>query len=182
MPRLAGNFLAGLHSLFIGQSCRFEQRASVLRANFGAYKKQIRAAFYFSIEFLGCAECECFAAAVSYCNFVLCVATKLAWVGACISPGLQNTSLAAWPGNEEAVQKLDLQLIMLYLVLLIFIYVPASLTPIQSLQDCKSSRSRRPTEHSVSQPATNTAHPSSQPQPQPPSYQAQLNTAGQCET
>ena len=26
MPRLAGNFLAGLHSLFIGQNCRFEQR------------------------------------------------------------------------------------------------------------------------------------------------------------
>ena len=72
---------------------------SVLRAKFGAYKNQRRAAFYFSTEFLGCAKCECFAGAVSHCNFALCVATKLAWVGACIPPGIQNTSLAdcvAW--------------------------------------------------------------------------------------
>ena len=59
---------------------------SVLRANFGAYKNQRRAAFYFSTEFLGCAECECFAGEVSHCNFVMCVATKLAWAGACIPP------------------------------------------------------------------------------------------------
>ena len=50
----------------------------VLRANFGAYKNQRRAAFYFSTEFLGCAECEYFAAAVSHCNFALYVVTKLA--------------------------------------------------------------------------------------------------------
>ena len=55
------------------------------------------------------------------------------------------------------MQKLDLQLIMLYLLLLIFIYVPASLTLIQSLQDCESFHCRRPTEHSLSQPATSTA-------------------------
>ena len=72
---------------------------SVLRANFGAYKNYRRAAFYFSTECLGCVKCECFAGAVSHCNFALCVATKLAWVGACIPPGLQNTSFAdcvAW--------------------------------------------------------------------------------------
>ena len=74
---------------------------SVLRANFGAYKKQRRAAFYFSTEFLDCAKCECFADAISLCNFALCVATltKLTWVGACIPHGLQKTSLAdcvAW--------------------------------------------------------------------------------------
>ena len=40
---------------------------SVLRANFGAYKNQRRAAFYLSTEFLGCTECECFAGAVSLC-------------------------------------------------------------------------------------------------------------------
>ena len=91
-PRLAGNFLAGLHSLFIGQSCRLEQ---LFTREFGAYKNQRRAAaFYFGTEFLGCAECECFAGAVSHCNFALCVVTKLTWVGACIPPGLQSTSLA----------------------------------------------------------------------------------------
>ena len=142
-------------------------------------------AFYFSTEFLGCVECECFAGAVWHCNFALRVATKLTWVGACIPPGPQNASRlaapTAWPGNEEAMQKLDL---MLHLVLLFFIFVPASLTPIQSLQDCKSFHSRRPTEHRFIPAATSTAHPSSQPQPQPPSYhnQAQLNTTGKCET
>ena len=152
-PRLSGDFLAGLHSLFIGQSCRLEQRFT---REFRREQKQRRAAFYFSTEFLGCVKCECFAGAVSHCNFALCVATKLAWVGACIPPGLpENTD------DEEATQKLDLQLIMLYLVLVIFIYVPASLTPIQSLHDCKSFHSRRPTEHSVSQPqAQLIPHPS----------------------
>ena len=82
-----GNFLAGLHSLFIGQNCRFEQRFT---REFHAVQNQGRAAFYFSTEFLGCAECECFAGAVSHCNFALRVATKLAWVGACIPPGVQN--------------------------------------------------------------------------------------------
>ena len=43
---------------------------SVLRA----IQNQKRAAFYFSTEFLGCAECECFVDAVS----ALCVVTKLA--------------------------------------------------------------------------------------------------------
>ena len=41
-------------------------------------QNQGRAAFYFSTEFLGCAECEYFADAVSNCNFALRVATKLA--------------------------------------------------------------------------------------------------------
>ena len=94
--RLAGNFLAGLLYFSL---VRVADSNSVLRANFGAYKIQRRAAFYFSPEFLGCVKCECFAAAVSHCNFALCVATKLAWVGACIPPGLLNTSLAdcvAW--------------------------------------------------------------------------------------
>ena len=63
--------------------------------------------------------------------------------------------------------------------------------PVQSLQGCKYSHGRRPTagaqlipatKHSSSHiPATTTAHPTSQPQPQPPSYQAQLNTTGKCE-
>ena len=74
MPRLAGNFLAGLHSLFIGQNCRFEQRFT---REFRVQNKG-RAAFYFSTEFLGCEECEYFADAVSSCNFALRVATKLA--------------------------------------------------------------------------------------------------------
>ena len=144
VPRLASwQFSGGLTSTF-----HWSELNSVLRANsnFGAYKNERRAAFYLNTEFLGCAECECFAGAVLHCNFALCVATKLTWVGACIPPGLAS------PTGEEAMQKLDLQLIVLYRVLLIFIYVTASLTPIQSLQDCKSSHSRRPTEHSLSQP------------------------------
>ena len=152
--RLAGNFWrAYIHFSLV----KVAHLNSVLRANFGAYENQRRAAFYFSTEFLGCAECECFAGAVSHCNFVLCVATKLTWVGACIPPGLQNASLAdctAWHGNEEAMQKLDLQLIMLYLVLLICIHVPAFLNPIQSLPRLQrfSTAAARPTEHSLSQP------------------------------
>ena len=94
--RLSPGALAGLHSLFIGQSCRLEQRFT---REFRRVQKPKTSYFYFSIEFLGCVKCECFAGVVSHCKFALCVATKLAWVGACISPGLQNTSLAdcvAW--------------------------------------------------------------------------------------
>ena len=72
MPRLAGNFLAGLHSLFIGQNCRFEQRFT---RKFHAYKTRDELNFTsVATEFLGCAECEYFADAV----FALRVATKLA--------------------------------------------------------------------------------------------------------
>ena len=128
MPRLAGNFfLAGLHSLFIGQNCRFEQRFA---REFRPAQKPETSCIYFNTEFLGCEECECFAGAISHCNFALCVATKLTWVGACIPPGLQNTSLR----GLEAMQKLDLQLFVSSVSN--FIYVPASLTTIQSLQDC----------------------------------------------
>ena len=51
---------------------------SVLRARISRVQNQGRAAFYFSTEFLGCAECEYFADAVSQCNFALRGATKLA--------------------------------------------------------------------------------------------------------
>ena len=152
---------------------------SVLRANFGAHKNQRRAAFYFSTEFLGCVKCECFAGAVSHCNFALCVATKLAWVRACIPPGLQNTSLAdcvAWERGGYAETR------------------PAANNAVScvtnfSLCHCFSHPHPRlqefpqpPPYRAQLIPATSTAYPTSQPQPQPPSYQAQLNTTGTCET
>ena len=52
-------------------------------------------------------KCECFAGAVSYCNFALCVATKLAWVGHVFRLVCRTlASPTAWPGNEEAMQKI----------------------------------------------------------------------------
>ena len=48
--------------------------------------------------------------------------------------------------------------------------------PRQSLQVCKNSHGRRPTAGAQLIPATSTAHPTFQPQPQPPFYQAQVNT------
>ena len=49
MPRLAGNFLAGLHSLFIGQNCRFEQRFT---REFHAYKTRDELHFTSVLSFL----------------------------------------------------------------------------------------------------------------------------------
>ena len=78
-----GNFLAGLHSLSLVRTADLNS----VYARISRVQNQGRAAFYFSTEFLGCAECEYFADAVSNCNFALRVATKL---GACIPLGLQN--------------------------------------------------------------------------------------------
>ena len=72
--RLAGNFW---RAYIYFSLVRTADLNSVLRANSRA-QNQGRAAFYFSTEFLGCAECEYFADAVSNCNFALRVATKLA--------------------------------------------------------------------------------------------------------
>ena len=140
---------------------------SVLRANFGAYKLEPETSFI--TECLGCAECECFAGAVSHCNFTLCVATKLAWVGACIPPGLYNTTCVAWEQGGYAVQP-----IMLYLVL----FMCLLLSPPSSHRKT----ARVSTAAALPSTATSTAHPSSQPRPQLPSYQAQLKTTGKCET
>ena len=49
VPRLAGNFLAGLHSLFIGQNCRFEQRFT---REFLAYKTRDELHFTSVLSFL----------------------------------------------------------------------------------------------------------------------------------
>ena len=47
--RLASNFLAGLHSLFIGQNCRFEQRFT---REFRAYKTRDELHFTSVLSFL----------------------------------------------------------------------------------------------------------------------------------
>ena len=160
--RLAGNFLAGLLYFSL---VRVADSNSVLRANFGAYKIQRRAAFYFSPEFLGCVKCECFAAAVSHCNFALCVATKLAWVGACIPPGLQNTSLAdcvAWeregyaetrPAANNAVS-----CVFNFDLCACFSHPHPDIARLQEFPQPPPYRAQLI-------PATSTAHPSSQPQP-----------------
>ena len=46
---VAGNFLAGLHSLFIGQNCRFEQRFT---REFRAYKTRDELRFTSLLSFL----------------------------------------------------------------------------------------------------------------------------------
>ena len=71
VPRLAGNFLAGLHSLFIGQNCKFEQRFT---REFREYKTRNELHFTSVLS----SECEYSADADSNCNFALRVATKLA--------------------------------------------------------------------------------------------------------
>ena len=72
---------AYIHFSLVRVADIFEQHFT---RGFWRVQNQRRAAFYFSTEFLGCAECECFAGAVSHCSFALCVASKLAWLGACI--------------------------------------------------------------------------------------------------
>ena len=167
-PRLAGNFLAGLQSLSL---VRVADLNSVLRANFGAHKNQRRAAFYFST---GCAKCECFAGAISHCNFALCVATKLTWVRACIPPGLQNTSLAdcvAWErggyAENRPVANNAVSSVTIFYLFACFSYPRPVIARLQEFP-------LPPPYRAQLIPATSTAHPSSQPKPQPLSLSTSL--------
>ena len=122
-------------------------------------------------------QSECFAGAVSHCNFALCVATKLAWVGACIPPGLQNTSFAdcvAWerggyaetrPAANNAVS-----CVTNFYLCPCFSHPHPVIARLQEFPQPPPYRAQLiPASHKHK-----LMHPSSQPQPQPPSYQAQL--------
>ena len=70
----AGDFWRAYIQVSLVGVADFEQRFA---REFRRVLKPETTAFYFSTDCLGCAECECFAGAVSHCNFALCVATKL---------------------------------------------------------------------------------------------------------
>ena len=169
MPRLAG-WRAYNHFSLV----RVADLNSVLRANFGAYKNQIRAAFYFSTEFLGCAECECFAGAVSYCNFALCVGTELTCM---------------YCARSAEHYRILCSSTSFYLCACLSHPHPV----IARLQEFPQPPPYRAQHIPASHKHSSTLIPATEPQKQlilhpshnhaqPPSYQAQLNTTGKCET
>ena len=176
VPRLAGNFLAGLHSLFvfIGQNCRFEQRFT---REFRAYKTWDELHFISVLSFLAVRNVS-----------ILLMQFRIVTLHCAWQPRLEHvfrlvcrTSLAdcvAWErggcAETRAVANNAVSRVTSFYLCACFSH---------PRPDCKNSHGRRPAAraHRLSQPQAQLIPYPSHNHSHHPSYQAQVNTTGKCE-
>ena len=171
MPRLAGNFLAGLHSLFIGQSCKRFAR------EFRRVQKPDELHFTSVLSFLAVRNVSVLL--LQFRIVTLHCAWQPSW--SMYSAWFANTSLAdcvAWergayaetrPAANNAVSA-----VTNFYLCACFSHPHPVIARLQEFPLPPPYRAQLiPASHK---------HSCHQPQPQPPSYQAQLNTTGKCET